>query len=500
MYLVTNSQMKAVEQKAITAGVPSLLLMENAALSLTKAITDDKRKSVLVFCGKGNNGGDGLACARQLYAHGIETTIIFAGSPSKATEDCKVNLKAANALDIPIIYLDRDIDDINELVKYIDRCDAIADALVGTGLESALREPLLSLVRLINASGKPVYSADCPTGISTDSGDDFGCAVYAYKTVTFHMPKLGLMLYPACEHTGEIITGNISLPQNGIKSKLRTLSEDEEKALMPRRIPNSNKGTYGKVFAFVGSRGMTGAAVLSLKSAYRAGAGLVYAFAEKHCASVIQNSLYEAVVNTVPDTDGYIDSDAALTDTSRASSVLIGCGLGCNGITHDFLSNILKSISSPLVLDADALNIIASDNTIALPPGSVITPHIGEMSRLTGISIDEIKKHPVETAADFARQHNVITVLKDFRTVVASPDGDITINTAGTPAMSKGGSGDCLAGIIASLLAQGMDNYNAASLGCYINGKAGEIAEKRLSAYGVLASDIADSIPYVFGI
>jgi NAD(P)H-hydrate epimerase len=491
--------MKAIEQKAITAGVPSLLLMENAAMSLTGLIRKDGFNSVLVLCGKGNNGGDGLACARQLFALGTDVTVIFVGMPQRATEDCLTNLKAAKALNIPIIYFDKDLDDISELKPYFDGCELIVDALVGTGLSSALHEPLASIVRAVNASGKPIYSADCPTGVSTDSGEDYGNAVLARKTVTFHLPKTGLLLYPACEHTGELIIGNISLPADNITST-RVLSEVEARELMPRRASRSDKSTYGRLFAFVGCDGMTGAAVLSLKSAYRAGVGLVYANTTSHCAHVIQNNLPEAVVTTVADTDGYINSSAALTDLKRATAVLIGCGLGNNSITHDFIRDILGKITSPLLLDADGLNVIAADEKLktALPADTIITPHPKEMSRLTGLEVDEILKNPIGTATDFAKKYNVITVLKDARTVIAAPDGRVTINITGTPAMSKGGSGDCLAGIIGALVAQGVDCYNAAALGCYISGKAGELAHKNLSAYGVLATDMIDCIAKVF--
>lgn len=499
MYLVTNSQMKAIEQRAINSGVPSLLLMENAAMSLTRLIIKNGFQRVLVFCGKGNNGGDGLACARQLYAEGINTTIIYVGMPQRATEDNKINLNAAKALDIPIIYFDRDIEDLNDLKQYFDNCDLVVDALVGTGLASALHEPLSEITDIINMSGKAVYSADCPTGVSTDTGEDFGKAVYADKTVTFHLPKVGLMLYPACEHTGELILGNISLPQDS-KTNMRVLSHNEAELLMPKRKSRSDKSTYGRVCAFVGCDSMTGAAVMSLKSAYRTGAGLVYGFLTSGCANVVRNLLPEAVITDSPDTDGYLNEQAADIDLSRASVVLAGCGLSNNRITHDFLAGLLKNITSPLVIDADGLNILSSDNALltSLPANTIITPHPKEMSRLTGLSVDEIVSDPINTALDFAKKYNVITVLKDARTIIATPEGEITINITGTPAMSKGGSGDCLAGIIAALIAQGLDVYNAAALGCYISGKAGELAADKTSLYGMLATDLIDCIPKVF--
>lgn len=499
MQLVTNSQMKAIEQKAIMAGVPSLLLMENAAMSMTELIVKDNFKNILLLCGKGNNGGDGLACARQLFAKGISVTVIFVGNPAMATEDCKTNLDAAKALEISIIYADNEITDVFRLKPYIDNCDLIVDALVGTGLSSSLREPLATIVSILNATDKPIYSVDCPSGVSTDTGEDFGNAVYADKTVTFHFPKIGLVLYPACEHTGKIICGNISLPQSG-SSQFRLLDAESAALYMPKRNKWSDKSTYGRVFAFTGCDSMTGAAVLSLKAAYKSGAGLVYAFTTEHCRNIIQQSLPEAVAVSVSSTAGHINSDAAKIDLSRASVVLIGCGIGNNDITSGFVKSILKEITSPLVLDADGLNVISSCPELKemLPQNTVITPHPKEMSRLIGLSVEEICKKPLETALEFSRKYDVITVLKNTRTIIATPTGKATINITGTPAMSKGGSGDCLAGVISGLIAQGIDPYNAACLGCYINGRAGEIAEERLSEYGVLASDLIDCIPLVF--
>jgi NAD(P)H-hydrate epimerase len=493
MYLVTNAQMKAIEQKAITAGVPSLLLMENASLEVTDLVLKDGYKSVIVFCGKGNNGGDGLACARGLYARGIAVSVVYVGMPQSATDDNKTNLKALRALDIPILYYNKDIEDIYSLQNYLANTELIIDALVGTGLSSTLREPINTIVELINSSNKPVYSVDCPSGVSTETGEDFNCAVYADKTITFHLPKIGLMLYPAYTHIGELLIGNISLPQNNT-TKYRVLTNEDAVRLMPKRVQPSNKGTYGKVYAFVGCDDITGAAVFSLKSAYKIGAGLVYAFTTKHCADIIRTMLPEAVINGCTSLP-YIDN--ADVNTEQANAVLIGCGIGNNDVTYSFLDSMLDKVKAPLILDADALNVISAHPELKnkLPVNTIITPHPLEMSRLTGLSVNEILKNPVNTALDFSKQYKVITVLKDAHTIIATPMGEVTINITGSPAMSKGGSGDCLAGTISGLLAQGLSPYDAACLGCYICGKAGEIAAHEISEYGVLASDIIEYIP-----
>ena len=503
MKLLTNKQMHDIEYDAIEKkGVSSILLMEHAAMSVVNECLKDKPKNVLIFAGKGNNGGDGLAVARQLLCQSdINTAVVFIGSPDEATKDCKTNLDALRAYDANIIYIENK-SDIDGLERIIYATDIVIDAIVGTGLHTKLRELTEMIVTLINEKANYIISVDCPSGVNTNTGEDYGKAIYADKTVTFHLPKIGLMLYPACEHVGELVIGSISLPVDNSYEigSYNTLTDKEAAQLLPKRVRRSNKGTYGKAMLITGCDLMAGAALIACTAAYRIGAGLVRACVNPYVATVIHNGLPEAVTTILPDKDGklYGGSFKPIADEINKSSVIAaGCGLGNTKEIFDLVSKIIENAEVPLVLDADALNVLEGKADILknLKAPCIITPHLKEMARLTGLDTDYISEELIAVAGSFSKEYNVITVLKDARTVIALPTGDIYINTTGTPAMSKGGSGDCLTGAIAGLIAQGVNPENAAVLGCYICGKAGELAAEEMSQYGVLASDTANYIP-----
>ncbi|MBQ8941829.1 MAG: NAD(P)H-hydrate dehydratase [Firmicutes bacterium] len=503
MKLLTNKQMKDIEYDAIEKkGVPSILLMEHAAMSVVNECLKEKPKNVLIFAGKGNNGGDGLAAARQLLPRtDINTAVVFIGSPDEATKDCAVNLKILQAYNANIIYIEKK-SDIDGLERIIYAADVVIDAIVGTGLHTKLRELTEQLVTLINEKANYIISVDCPSGINTNTGEDYGKAILADKTVTFHLPKVGLMLYPAAEHVGELVIGSISLPVDNSYEidGYCTLTDKEAAALLPVRTKRSNKGTYGKAAIFAGCDYMAGAALIACRAAYRTGAGLVKAYVNPYVATVIHNGLPEAVTTILPDKDGKLfgGSFKPVSDEINTNSVILaGCGLGNTKEVGDLVAKLVENAEVPLILDGDALNVLENKTDMlknAKAP-CIITPHLKEMSRLTGLEVSYISEELIAVAGSFAKEYNVITVLKDAHTIIATPAGDICINTTGTPAMSKGGSGDCLAGAIAGLIAQGVTPENAAVLGCYLCGKAGELAAEDLSQYGVLAGDTANYIP-----
>lgn len=473
MYLLSNAEMKEVERVAIEdMGVPSIVLMENAAKNAADIIINLKPKCVKIVAGKGNNGGDGLAVARHLISHKIKTLVYFIGDKTKATPDCSINLNILNNYNANIFYGIENVD--------LSHCDVVVDALIGTGLKSKLKDEYIKIVENINNSGKTVVSIDCPTGINSDTGEDYGIAVNANITVTFHQPKTGLMLYPAYSHIGQLIVKDIGIPYINESNKfiLDTVS-------MPKRNADSHKGNYGKALIIAGCDTMTGAAVLNAKASYKIGAGLVNVCSTAHVINIIQNTVPEAVTSLREN-----------IDYNYGNVCTIGSGLGKN---HDLVENVINNCNNKLVVDADGLNSLSENTDILLNHKNecVITPHLREMSRLTGIDVKYIKENLIETAADFAKKYNVTVVLKDSHTVIASPNGRICINITGTSAMSKGGTGDCLCGIITGLIAQGVDCFDAACMGTYINGKAGEFAEKKLGTYSVSASDIIDNIPYV---
>lgn len=471
MYLLSNSQMKEVERIAIEdKKVPSLILMENAAIGATDVILSYKPKSVIIFAGKGNNGGDGLAIARMLMANSIKTKIVFIGEKEKSTKDCKTNLEILENYNSDIIY---DTESIN-ILDY----DIVVDALIGTGLTRRLNEKYINLVNIIN-KGKFIVSIDCPTGVDSNSGNDYGIAVNANVTVTFHLPKIGLLLYPAYLHIGKLIVKNIGIPYI---DDFKTFTLDNPIDLMPKRPKKSNKGTYGKAMFVSGCDTMSGAAVINGTSAYRVGCGLVNICSTQHTINVIHNTLPEAVTTNRDN-----------INLSYSNVIAIGSGLGISEESKNIVEYVLKNAKCPVIADADALNIIAENDELKNYT-SAITPHLKEMSRLTGKSVEYIKENIIETAKEYAKKYNTVVVLKDTHSVIASPNGYICINTTGTSAMSKGGSGDSLTGVITGLIAQGVNVYDACCLGAYINGKAGEIAEKKTSKYSVLALDISNCI------
>ncbi|MCD7904234.1 MAG: NAD(P)H-hydrate dehydratase [Clostridiales bacterium] len=491
MTVLTNLQMKKAEEIGIKElSVPSLILMENAALNIVNYIEEsfDKTKKITVFCGKGNNGGDGFAIARGLFSRGFNTLIFPYGDFEKATEDCSLNYNTAKAMNIPFS------EDLNSALA---EADIIVDALAGTGLSSSLRQELAEICKKINSSGKYVIAADCPTGVNSDSGEAYENAIKADLTYTFHLPKAGLLLFPAREYTGKLLTGSIGIPQTDLpnrKPALKTLTKKDAKTMLPKRSPSSHKGTYGHVYAFSGSSQMTGAAVLNLTAAYRSGVGLVYGVCTQKTADIIHQSLTEAVTKIVPDEGGFLTAAAyenVKSDLTEKSVVLTGSGLGVTENTKALIRTLLIEIRGILIIDADGINCLAEEKELLKNTKArvILTPHIGEMSRLCGKTAEEIKKDPINTALNFAAEYKAVVVLKDASTVTASPDGKACINITGTPAMSKGGSGDVLAGIIAGLSAQGLSSYDAACLGTYINGLSAEAAEKEKGSYGLLAGE-----------
>lgn len=472
MYILSNIEMKETERIAIEEkGIPSLILMENAARGAAEVILEHKPENVIIFAGKGNNGGDGLALARILITNNVNTRILFVGEKEKATPDCKTNLEILENYNADIIYSADNID----ITKY----DIVVDALIGTGLSKKLNDKYSELVSIIN-KGRFIVSIDCPTGVNSDTGEDYGIAVNADITVTFHLPKIGLLLYPAYNHIGRLIVKNIGAPYT---EKYNTFVLDKPAELLPKRKADSNKGTYGKALFISGCDTMAGAAVINGTSAYMAGCGLVNICSCPHVISIIHNTLPEAVTT-------YREN----LNLDYGNVISIGSGLAVNNDSKSLVEYTLKNSNVPVVADADALNIIAIKPHLKQYT-SVITPHIKEMSRLTGLATEYIKANIVSVARDYAIDYNTVVVLKDSHSIIASPEGKICINTTGTSAMSKGGSGDSLTGVITGLIAQGLDPFTASCLGAYINGKAGEIAEKEKSPYSVLALDISRAIP-----
>lgn len=486
--------MKEIDRSTINDyGVPSAVLMENAGRAVAKYAVSFNKSNFCVICGKGNNGGDGVVAARHLHNMGMNVTLMLIGSPKDLSGDALVNFISAKKIGVNIkIGLDENV---------LSDCDIIIDALLGIGINGAPRGETENAIKAINRSGKFVISADLPSGVNADSGAVLGECVFANVTVTFGLFKPGLVLYPGAEYAGKVILKEISLAKPAIeKQNITTFITDC--AILPKRTENSHKGTFGKVFAVCGSKSYTGAAYLSSLAALKSGCGMVTLGVPDCISNIMAHKLTEVIILSFISEKGLLNAEcveALEAEAKKSNAIICGCGLGRSAELEKVVAHIIKTADAPLVLDADGINAISGSKELLKEKRCemIVTPHIGEMSRLTGISPLEIQNNTVEVAKNFAREYNVITVLKCANSIVALPNGEIHINIKGNSGMATAGSGDVLAGIIASFAAQGLSPSQAAISGVYIHALSGDYAAKRLGRHGMLAGDILNSIPFV---
>jgi NAD(P)H-hydrate epimerase len=480
MELLTTEEMRAVEADAINNNyVPSLILMENAARGAAEQILKLKPKRVAVIAGGGNNGGDGLAIARQLLANNANVLVFFVGSRDRATADCLTNLNALENYTTVYTQLSEDA---------LSGCNVIVDALIGTGLKKELSDKYKALTSCINAANGYVVSVDCPTGINSDTGCVMGSAVCADLTVTFHQPKIGLFLSPACDYVGIIKVAHIGIPISN-KGSAFTLEPTSAATLLPKRCKASHKGSFGSVLLISGSELMSGAALMNTRAAYRVGAGLVRVCTTPNVIAALQADIAEAVTAKRSDITSVLEL--------KHACVAIGSGLGVSDSAYELLRLTLEKCTSPLIIDGDALTLLSTHTELLdrLNPNIILTPHIKEMSRLSGLSVVEVAADTVSVAREFSTRYNVTVMLKSARTVIASPNERICVNTTGNSALAKAGSGDTLVGAVAGLVAQGVGCYDAACLGAYLCGLAGEICSQESTEYGAMATEVADKLP-----
>ncbi|MCL2351294.1 MAG: NAD(P)H-hydrate dehydratase [Firmicutes bacterium] len=510
MKAVTSGQMRMIERIAIDEfGIPAIILMENAAARVAeacmRALSGISRPKVTVIAGPGNNGGDGFAAARHLYMHGVDAGIIFVGDLGAVKGAALTNLEIVRRLGIPVTPVPA-ADSPMDVPYALETCDLVVDALFGTGLDRDLEGSFAYIVEMVNSYARRVISVDIPSGVNADNGKIMGNAVWAGETVMLGFPKAGAMLSPGAERAGKVTLADISIPHGILKQvEINTdvfMSGAEVWSLLPKRARRANKGSFGRVVMFAGSAEMPGAAVLSASAAYRTGAGLVCACLVPQAAAVMQNAAVEAITRVVPEKSGMFcrrSLEIAAGELEKAGVIVLGPGIGRGPGVSEFVADVLRLSKAPLVIDADALNAVSEDINLLREIGGqcAITPHPGEMSRLTGLAVPDILDNAMSVAGEFARQFEVITLLKDARTIIASPSGHFHINTTGHDALSKAGSGDVLAGMIAGLAAQGADLFTACALAAYIHGRAGEAAATELSHYGVNASDLLRFIPKV---
>lgn len=500
MKVVTGEIMKNIDRLSIEKfGIPGIVLMENAALSVVNVIKDYIKNmnspSIVIIAGKGNNGGDGFAIARHLYQLGFNTNIIFLGDTNSIMGDALINYNITKNLNIPTLII-KTKKEFNTAKKIIERANIVVDSLLGTGLKGEVKGITKDFIILVNENSKYTIAVDIPSGLNSESGHVEGEAIKANLTVTFALLKQGLILNT--NYVGKLIVADIGIPKSvldEININTNTLNDTEYNNLLPKRKARSNKGTYGKLLVIAGSNEMTGAAILTCRAAYKMGVGLVNLAAPKEVISVVQNNVIENINTILPDENGkvYLKSFDAIKDIiDNVNAIAVGPGLGQSREVTKFICELLYNLKVPVVIDADGLNAISNDINIlkACKAPIIITPHPGEMSRLTGIPVKDILDNTIEVAKQFSLEYNVVTLLKDSKTIIANPYSEIYINNTGNSSLAKGGSGDVLTGIIGSLLAQKTDPFLAAALGAYIHGKAGERASEQFGMAGVIASDL----------
>lgn len=509
MKAVTAETMQGLDRQTIELyGVSGIELMERAGRHVAEIIksrfSSSGNLAALIIAGKGNNGGDGFVVARLLADKGWRVTLLLVADVAALAGDAKANFDR-----IPSSVKQHDFSSLSaaEITGYLQDAAIVVDALFGTGLTKALSGIYADAVRLVNSCNRPVVAVDMPSGVDATTGKVPGDAVKAVITVTFGAAKTGQFLYPGAEHVGELIVADIGIPSDLLDKApfIEIIDEEYASGLVRPRMRAAHKGSCGHCLIVAGSPGKSGAAAMAANSAMRSGAGLVTLAVPSVIHPVVEVKTTEAMTVPLPDTStGSISLDslrAVIKLLAGKDAMAIGPGLGLHGETGKVVREIVSLGEVPLVLDADALNIIARDMTClqnSLAPALVLTPHPGEMARLSGASIEEVEADRVYAAMSFASANNCCLLLKGAGTVIAAPDGRAAINNSGNPGMASGGMGDVLSGVIVALLGQGYDPFAACCLGAYCHGLAGDMAASEKGEMGLIATDVQEMLPYAF--
>ncbi|MDY7228306.1 NAD(P)H-hydrate dehydratase [Hyalangium rubrum] len=494
--VLTAAQMREAEQAAEAQhGMPSALLMENAGRALAEAARSVAGPGgrFSVVCGPGNNGGDGLVAARFLREGGARVDVALVGDRAKMTAEAKRNLRALEADGFTAQGL--------EALPTLGRGDVVVDALFGTGLSRAPAGEFADAIHRIDgwrAAGAKVVAADVPSGLQSDTGEAFTPCVEADVTVSFGLLKRGQVLEPGASRCGELRRVDIGLSPATLHALTglvpRLVEEADARGVLPPRRADSHKGTYGHVLVVAGSRGKTGAAAMAARSALRSGAGLVSVATRAEVVDTVLSFAPELMGIPLEASGplGLADLEPLLAAAEGKDALVIGPGIPRGPETGKLIAELLARVEAPVVLDADALNAVATDLS-ALRGAKrqvVLTPHPGEMARLTGRSTKEVQAHRLELAREFAMEHGVTLVLKGTRTLTVSADGDLYINPTGNPGMATGGTGDVLSGICGAFLAQGFQVPDAIWAAVYVHGLAGDLAAGKRGKVGLIATDL----------
>lgn len=509
MKVLTAAAMREADRRTIEElGVPGAVLMESAGMRIVEVILtlQPLPARVVVAAGSGNNGGDGFVAARLLRQAGVSVSLWSTAAPGAYRGDAAINYEYLRHSGFVVKHI-LDQAGLEQFRADLEGAGLIVDALFGIGLDRPVKGLAAAVIEAINSSALPVLAADIPSGVQADSGEVLGCAVQARWTVTFAFPKPGLLQQPGAALAGEVVVGEINVPSSlAAKEQARVTTARRVGKLLPSRPQASHKGSFGRALIIAGSPGMSGAAVLAAGAALRGGAGLVYLAAPAAICPALEAQLPEAVTVALPElSPGLVDPGAAellLEKAASCSALAVGPGLAPVQETAALLGELIRHCPLPLVIDAGALAALAllperSRGALlrasSQPP--LLTPHPGEMARLTGLGIDQVQRSRPETALRFAREWDSIMVLKGAQTVIASPAGELCFNPTGGPALATAGTGDLLTGLIVSLIAQGMQPYDAAAAAAFIHGLAGDLLPK---GRGALAGDVLAAFPGAF--
>jgi len=500
--ILTAAQMREVDRLTIERGMPGLILMENAGCRvvdfLQKTFHPLSDQRVVVVCGKGNNGGDGFVVARQLFTRHLcrELTVIELFEADSLTGDAEANRRMLDACGCPVV---------RELPFEANLATIVVDAVLGTGLTGAAKGPALDGIRMINEQFPLArkVAVDIPSGLPSDETNPIGEFVRTEYTVTFSAAKQSQCLSPIYERVGELVVVPIGSPDEVVKTnpthKLNLTTPVDIGHLFAKRARNSNKGMYGHVLVVGGSFGKSGAPAMTGLGSYRSGAGLVTVAVPKSALSMVAAYRPELMTEPLNETESgrlcFADADHLLELLKKMTVLALGPGLGIEDETVRLVKKLYAEAEVPAVVDADALNALAG----ALPKTDkirILTPHPGEMSRLSGKSTKEVQADRLSTAQQFAPENNVTIVLKGDRTVIAFPDGETWVNPTGSPALATGGTGDVLTGLIAGLVAQHTKEWRAAVIAAvWLHGRCGELAAKRWGEEATLATDLLEFLP-----
>ncbi|MGB9715647.1 MAG: NAD(P)H-hydrate dehydratase [Thermodesulfovibrionales bacterium] len=522
MKVVTAEEMRYIDNKTIDEyGIPSYVLMERAGLAVTSRIKEIfSPGKVIVIAGSGNNGGDGLVVARNLYNDGWEVRVFLTNKPEELKGDALLQYKIISRLGLKTHSLNELISDHS---SFLTSDTLIVDALLGTGLSKNITGPMADVINLINKSKAKVISVDIPSGISSDTGQIMGVAIEADYTVTFGLPKRGHLLYPGAKYSGRLFVEDIGFPKELLSSEklqVELLVKDNVSPLIPLRARYSHKGNYGHVLVVAGSKGKTGAALMTAKACLRTGAGLVTLGVPESLSDIFQSRVTEEMTISLPDRgDGTLSQKATkvIMDflNDKATILAVGPGIGVSSDTKKLLKKLIKDSTVPMVIDADGINSLMGEKAVFSKAKSpiILTPHPGEMARLLNppstlfakggksrinISVQDIEKDRINVALSFSKETGVYLVLKGVPTVIAEPNGRLYINSTGNPGMASAGTGDVLTGIISGFLSQRLSPIHASILGVYMHGLAGDIAASEKGEHSLIAADIIEKIPFAF--